>query len=139
MSETSKRLEDLHPAFLPVAKAVLERAQKRVGDSVIRVAQTFRSMSDQAAAKAAGKSKVNLGWHQFGLAFDVAIITPHGTYVADGDDPRYAMVGQAAIEHGCVWGGNWVSFKDAAHVEWHPGFSLAQYVAWLDAHRVTTA
>lgn len=137
MTDTSKRLEDLHPAFLPVARAVLEDAQKRVGDSIVRVVQTFRSVADQAAAKAAGKSKVSLGWHQFGLALDVAIITPEGAYITDGNDTRYALVGAAAMDHGCIWGGNWIHFKDAAHVEWHPGFTLDQYLAWLDGHRVT--
>jgi hypothetical protein len=135
----SRDREDLHPLFRPVFDAVLEESRKRLGDSTLRVAETFRSPADQAAAKAAGKSRVTIGWHQFGLAFDVAIISPEGAYVTDGNDPRYALVGQVAVEHGCVWGGNWISFKDAAHVEWHPGFTLGQYMAWLDTHRVVTA
>lgn len=135
----SSKIEDLHPLFRPVAASILAETQKRVGDSTVRFANTFRSLADQATALAAGKSKVSLGWHQFGLAFDVAIISPEGVYIADGQDERYTMFGQEAVKAGCVWGGNWHGFPDPAHAEFHPGFALSHYIAWLGEHKVAVA
>lgn len=136
---TSNRLEDLHPLFQPIAQAIIADCEMTIGKGLIRPAVTFRSMADQAAAKAAGLSKVNLGWHQMGLAMDVAVLTPEGAYVKDGEDGRYRTFGMVAVKHGCVWGGNWTNFKDYPHCEWHPNFTLTQYLAWLGAHAVATA
>lgn len=138
----SSLLQDLHPIFQPVARAILEDCAALLMDkhpgSTIKPAVTFRSMSDQAAAKAAGLSQVNLGWHQMGLALDVAILGPQGQYVTDGEDERYALFGRAALQHDCIWGGHW-THPDWDHAEFHPGFTLAQYLAWLDEHKVATA
>lgn len=128
---------DLHPAFQPVARAVLADAQvdveKLSPGSIVRPAVTFRETAAQLAAKAAGLSHVSIGWHQYGLAVDAAVIAPGGSYVSDGKDPRYAIVGAAAKRHGCIWGGDWHD-PDWDHFEWHPGFTLAIYQAWLREH-----
>lgn len=137
----SSSLADLHPIFRPVASRILAEAGERIAESsegIIRPAVTFRTVSEQATAKAAGLSQVNLGWHQMGLALDVAIITKEGSYVKDGTDPRYAVFGEVARKHDCIWGGDW-NHPDWDHCEFHPGFTLAQYIAWLDEHRVVTA
>lgn len=137
----SSNLADLHPIFRPIASAILAEAGERiadVSDGLIRPAVTFRTVSDQATAKAAGLSQINLGWHQFGLALDVAIITKEGSYVKDGTDLRYAIFGEVAMKQGCIWGGSW-THPDWDHAEFHPGFTLAQYIAWLEEHRVVTA
>lgn len=143
MTDTSRHLTDLNPLFQPIAAEILELAQNRVAakfsSSIVRPSVTFRSVSDQAAAKSAGKSKVSLGWHQFGLALDVAVINAEGVYVSDGRDERYRIFGMAAMEHGAIWGGNWPNFPDPGHCEYHPNFTLAQYLAWLDDHRVALA
>jgi hypothetical protein len=142
VTETSRRLEDLHPMFQPIAREILELAQNRITakfpGSIVRPATTWRSMTDQAIALAAGKLKVRMGWHQVGLALDAAVITPEGLYVRDGKDERYTIFGLAAIEHGCVWGGSWQRFPDPPHAEYHPGFSFDQYLAWLKEHPVVT-
>jgi D-alanyl-D-alanine carboxypeptidase len=134
----SSNLDDLHPLFRLVAQGIIHDTNEKIAPSIIRPAVTFRSMTDQAAAKAAGLSKVSLGWHQMGLALDVAVITPDGMYVADGSDPRYTTFGTAAMVRGCVWGGSW-NEPDYDHCEFHPNFTLTQYLAWLDSHKVVTA
>jgi len=138
----SNRLEDLHPLFQPIAKAILQETQAEFDEhypgSTIRAADTFRLMTAQAAAVAAGLSRVAIGWHQFGLAVDGSVITREGAYVKDGADPRYRLFGLAAIRHGCIWGGTW-THPDWDHIEWHPGFTLQQYTSWLDAHKVGAA
>jgi len=57
-------------------------------------------------------------------------------YAADIIDSRYAWsekpetkkfwqaLGKAAKEQGLYWGGDWVSFKDWAHVQMHPNSKL---------------
>lgn len=134
----SGSIADLHPLFQPIAMKILDECEWTVGKGLIRPAVTFRSMADQAAAKAAKLSQVSLGWHQFGLAMDVAVLTPEGKYVTDGEDGRYTTFGMVAMKHGCIWGGSWTK-SDPDHCEWHPNFSLSQYLAWLDSHKVATA
>lgn len=134
----SNNLADLHPLFLPIAQSILADACDRIGPSVAKAAVTFRTVSDQQLAKANGLSQVSLGWHQFGLAMDVAIITPEGSYVSNGEDDRYRIFGEIVTAHGCIWGGNW-THPDWDHAEWHPNFTLTQYLTWLDAHKVATA
>ena len=133
----SNLLSDLHPCFRPIAQAILADAQHDISDGLIRPSVTFRSLADQAAAKAAGLSQLSIGFHQFGLAMDVVFINANGQYVSDGADPRYAAFGRAVIAHGCTWGGQWT------HPDWDhcqiAGFTVAQYMAWLDAHKVATA
>lgn len=134
----SSNLTDLHPLFLPIAQAILNDTNQRIGTSSVRPAVTFRTVADQAQAKANGLSRVSLGWHQFGLAMDVAVITEAGVYVADGTDDRYKVFGDCVRKNGCIWGGDW-NHPDWDHCEWHPSFTLTQYLNWLDAHKVATA
>jgi D-alanyl-D-alanine carboxypeptidase len=139
----SADLADLNPLFQPIARAILAETQERLGGdapgaSRVRAAVTFRNLIDQAAAKASGRSRVSLGLHQFGFALDVAIIDPNGEYVTNGEDPRYALFGEVAKSHGCIWGGDW-SDPDWDHCNMDLGMSATEYAAWIDAHRVVTA
>lgn len=141
MSGTSRSISDLHPLFQPIAREILALAQNRITakfpGSIIKPSTTFRTLSAQATVLAAGKSTVPRGYHQYGLAMDVAIINPEGAYVTEGKDERYRIFGMAAMEHGCIWGGNWQRFPDASHCEYHPEFNLETLMSWLDEHRVT--
>ena len=84
----------------------------------------WRSVTVQARLYAEGKSKVKFSFHNAQL--------PDGTpnaYAADIIDARYAWnaeaessgfwkaLGAAAKLQGLVWGGDWVSFRDWAHVQ----------------------
>jgi len=149
MTETSNKTSDLNPLFLPIALDILLESQAKITKvspgSIIRASTTLRSMADQAMKRAAGLSSVRLGWHQVGLAMDVAVITPAGAYVRKGDDPRYSIFGEVAKSHGCIWGGDWKVHPDGTggpdydHCEWHPGFTLQHYLAWLNLTRVVSA
>src|SRR5689334_17659272 len=101
----SARFEDLDPIFEPIARQIILDAQERITEefagSAIRPAVTFRSLSAQLEAKAAGKSDLTIGMHNFGRAMDVAVIGANGDYILDGADRRYAIFGQVAKEHGC--------------------------------------
>lgn len=89
-----------------------------------RLMETFRSKERQADLEAGGKSKVKVGWHNYGLAVDFGLFGDMGVYITDGDHPAYLACGQVAEAFGCVWGGRWTGFKDSGHIEWHPGKTL---------------
>lgn len=137
----SRQFEDLQPIFQPIARAILGEARRRGIDA--RLGDTWRTRPEQAAREAAGDSKVKLGWHNVGLAFDFLIFRG-GRYIADGNDPQYAEVGEIGRSKGCVWGGDWDirpdipgKQRDAGHLEWHPGFSFQLYLSWLNTHSLT--
>lgn len=141
-SGVSMSTDDLHPLFKPIADDILSQAQAKITPlypgSTIRPDVTLRSMADQAAALAAGLTTLKLGWHQFGFAMDVAVLAANGSYVKDGEDVRYALFGRVAMDNGCVWGGSWHN-PDWDHCEYHPGFTLQQYLAWLTTVKTVTA
>lgn len=56
-------------------------------------------------------------WHGFGLAFDV-ISTSRGWDVWDDPD-WYEPVVATYKSHGLHWGGDWTSFQDRPHFQWH--------------------
>ncbi len=93
----------------------------------------WRSVTVQAKLFAEGKSKVKFSFHNAQL--------PDGTpnaYAADIIDARYAWtaeaessgfwkaLGVAAKAQGLVWGGDWVSFRDWAHVQLVANSELAK-------------
>ena len=93
----------------------------------------WRSVTVQARLFAEGKSKVKFGFHN--------AQKPDGTpnaYAADIIDSRYAWnkeaersgfwkaLGAAAKAQGLVWGGDWVSFRDWAHVQLVANSELAR-------------
>jgi hypothetical protein len=59
-------------------------------------------------------------WHGFGLAFDV--ISKSRGWDAWEDPDWYEPVVATYKSHGLHWGGDWKSFRDAPHFQWHvPG------------------
>src|SRR5437899_1999096 len=97
-----------------------------------RVLETLRSEQRQKDLQASGASLVKFGWHQVGLALVWACFRD-GQYITDGNDRLYEQCGQVAEALGCVWGGRWGRLKDSGHWEYHPGFTLAQF---LDGHKI---
>lgn len=133
----SSLISDLDPVFQPVARAILVEAQARItavspGSRILPLS-TWRTLAEQAADKAAGSSPLRIGYHNFGRAMDVKVLTPEGVYVTDGEDSRYAIFGQVAKEEGCVWGGDW-NDKDWDHCEQAGGLTFSEFYAWLRTH-----
>ena len=113
--------------------ALSAEEQKHV---VIRVLETGRTQKRQRDLRKSGASKVNLGWHNVGLATDIGVLID-GAYQTDDAKGYYLRFGLLAMAFGFRWGGNWDQDKnigeggenDLGHVEYHPGFTLAQYIA----------
>lgn len=62
-------------------------------------------------------------WHNFGLAFDVV---PFVNGKAVWDSPFWNRIGDLGKRVGLFWGGDFQSFKDNPHFEFHPDLTLAK-------------
>jgi hypothetical protein len=126
-----RRIEALRPEAQSVCREFLRRCRDESGIDV-RLHETFRHPQRQEELQKAGASGVRLGWHNFGLAWDFGVYED-GRYVGDGEDPRYDRCGDVAVSLGCKWPifivRNGKKVRDSGHVEYHPGFTLAQLQA----------
>ena len=140
----SRNTKDLHPEFRPLAEATI--AQARNEGIVLRVTSTARSTTTQARLLREGKTTVPFSYHNAGLAFDYIVGTPEvdrpEPWFPQGNEPQYmrdvwdqnmkrvADIGKAVARnrtgHRMIWGGDWRSFHDPFHLEWHPRLTLAE-------------
>lgn len=106
----------------------------------VHVTDTLRTADEQAKAQAAGLSDVSVGWHNFGLAWDFAVMDDKGVYVTDGSHPAYVACGTVGAALGCRYPIILKSGRpDADHIEYHPGVTLQQMIAADEAARNLTA
>lgn len=126
---SEKTIATLLPAVKPYAYALIERARNR--DITIRIISGLRTYAEQDALYAQGRTlpgaivtnaRGGYSNHNFGIAFDVGVF--NGTkYIPDS--PAYHAVGMLGVELGLEWGGNWVSFTDAAHFQLRPQWAVS--------------
>src|SRR5882757_2893759 len=119
-------LNTLHPKFRPSAIAAWTEAQAAMPANVqIIVVQGLRSFAESDALFAQGrtkpgpivtKAKAGQSYHNYGLAFDFAMVT-------DGHDdetvgPNWLAVVAIMEAHGMTWGGHFPEgFHDNPHFE----------------------
>ena len=82
-----------------------------------KVTVTWRDAADQNKAHAEGLSNAGAGesphnctdeeGNPASCAWDFAIYNDDGSYVTNGEDPRYARAGAIAEGLGLIWGGRW--------------------------------
>jgi len=86
-----------------------------------RVAEGLRTIEQQQEKIDLNRSSLkdpNNSKHVQGLAVD--IIDSRYGWSGKASDLNFQFwqdLGEAAQEVGCIWGGNWKSFKDVAHVQ----------------------
>ncbi|CAD5373251.1 Peptidoglycan-binding protein [Rubrivivax sp. A210] len=117
-----KKLRSMHPQLSQKVQAVL--VALRDAGFQPKVYYGWRSVEVQQRLFLAGNSKVRFSFHN--------VQKPDGTplsHAADIIDARYAWspqaessgfwqaLGAAAKKEGLIWGGDWVSFRDWAHVQ----------------------
>jgi peptidoglycan L-alanyl-D-glutamate endopeptidase CwlK len=126
----SRSLDDLHPLVADKAKQVVELAGAE-GIEIL-VTSTLRTFEEQADLFAIGRTKPGNkvtnakpgeSWHNFGLAFDVVSLV-NGKAV--WNSPFWSRIAELGKQAGLVWGGDFKSFKDKPHFEFHPYLSLAE-------------
>jgi peptidoglycan LD-endopeptidase CwlK len=64
-------------------------------------------------------------WHEFGLAFDVAVMGPNGNPTWPNDVALWSRIGAAGKAAGLQWGGDFTTLTDRPHFEFHPGVTLS--------------
>lgn len=125
-------LGTLHPKFKPIALAAWTEAQAAMPPNVkIIVVQGLRTFAESDALYAQGRTapgpivtKAGAGqsYHNYGLAFDFAMVT-------DGKDdntvgPNWLKVVSIMESHGMTWGGHFPEgFHDDPHFENRYGFN----------------
>lgn len=120
---TDNNINDLCPELLAIYRQwMMECIAAGLG---VKAIVTWRSSSDQNAAKAKGLSNASAGQsphnccdddgNPFSKAFDFAVFED-GTYITDGRDDRYTQAGEIGEKLGLTWGGRW-SHPDFDHLE----------------------
>ena len=80
------------------------------------ITSSLRSQSEQDALVRAGKSRTYKSYHLKGQAFDVDLAGVDRNSVTETAWRTISRVFESA---GFVWGGNWKSFVDKGHFEYH--------------------
>lgn len=126
-----KKLQSMHPELRPKVEKVLQALAARGFQP--KVFYGWRSVAVQMQLYFKGNSKVKFSFHN--------AQHPDGTpnaYAADIVDSRFGWapeaeetgfwkaLGEEAKKQGLVWGGDWVTFRDWAHVQLVPNGELAR-------------
>ncbi|MGG3893190.1 LysM peptidoglycan-binding domain-containing protein [Geobacillus stearothermophilus] len=131
LEKAEKKLQGVHPVVVAKARQLIEEAY-REGINVI-ITQGLRTVEEQNALYAQGRTKPGkivtnakggYSYHNFGLAFDFAILNPDGS-VSWNVDEKWKRVAQIGKSLGLEWGGDWKDFKDYPHFQYTFGLSLA--------------
>ncbi|WP_171661462.1 M15 family metallopeptidase [Geobacillus sp. BMUD] len=131
LERADKKLVGVHPIVATKARQLISQAYKE-GINII-ITQGFRSIEEQNELYAQGrtkpgkivtKAKGGYSYHNFGLAFDFAVLNPDGS-VNWNVDAKWKRVGQLGKSLGLEWGGDWEDFKDYPHFQYTFGLSLA--------------
>lgn len=121
---TDANIQDLCPDLLTLYREWLMRCN--AAGLAVKVAVTWRSPSEQNAAKAAGLSNaaanesphncLNPDGEPASKAFDFACFGENGEYITDGADDRYMQAGEIAEDLGLEWAGRWPK-PDFDHIQ----------------------
>lgn len=124
----------LHPSVQPKARETLQRAIN-VGIPLV-VTQTYRDPAEQARLYAQGRTAPGpvvtnappgWSWHEYRLAFDVAVLDPRtGRPSWPEDAALWKRIGDAGKAAGLEWGGNWTGIVDRPHFQHTGGLTMAQ-------------
>ena len=127
-----ERLDGLQEEARDRAYTLYERAEREgLG---ICIVSGLRTYAEQAALYAQGRSKAGKivtnaepgeSYHNFGLAFDFAVMMKSGALVWDPEHPDWKGFVRLAKDGGFAWGGDWTSFRDYPHLQLATAPSLA--------------
>lgn len=127
---SAKNISSLDGKTAKLATELLRRLHHK--GYTFKAIDGFRSREQQdrlyaqgrtTAGKIVTKAKGGYSWHNFGLAFDIALF--------DGktiiwDSPAYTTAGKIGEEIGLKWGGRFKTLVDKPHFERPNGRTLAQ-------------
>jgi peptidoglycan L-alanyl-D-glutamate endopeptidase CwlK len=131
LEKADKKLKGVHPLVAAKARQLITAAYKE-GINII-ITQGLRTIEEQNELYAQGRTKPGKivtnakggeSYHNFGLAFDFAVLNADGS-VNWKVDEKWKRVGQLGKSLGLEWGGDWKKFKDYPHFQYTFGLSLA--------------
>ena len=127
-----QRLEGLQPEMRKLAEKAFAKASAQKVD--VFVVSALRTYAEQQALYAAGSrrrrativtnAKPGESYHNFGLAFDFAVVK-NGRAVWDENHPDWKAFVAIGKGLGLEWGGDWSTFKDYPHLQQGNAPSLA--------------
>lgn len=121
----------LHECIQERARELIRRAAEE-GIALV-VTQGLRTFAEQQALYDQGRTKPGKivtnappgsSWHNFGLAFDVAELVA-GKYHYPSDLAWWTHIGELGKALELDWGGDFHTFVDRPHFEYHPHLRLA--------------
>ncbi|WP_084177458.1 LysM peptidoglycan-binding domain-containing protein [Geobacillus vulcani] len=131
LEKAEAKLKDVHPVVADKARQLITAAY--IGGINVIITQGLRTIEEQNELYAQGRTKPGkivtnakggYSYHNFGLAFDFAILNPDGS-VSWNVDEKWKRVGAIGKSLGLEWGGDWKDFKDYPHFQYTFGLSLA--------------
>ena len=124
-----KKLSSLDRRMRPKVERVLE-ALKEEGYQP-KIFYAWRSVAKQLEIFNEGNSKVKFSFHNAQKqnekpnAYAVDIIDKRWGWEKEAErNGFWGALGIAAKDEGLYWGGDWISFKDWAHVQFYPNYML---------------
>lgn len=117
------RLSLVYPGLAQKVRDMAAQLEEEAID--IRVTQGLRTMEEQDALYAKGRTasgaivtnaKAGTSWHNFGLAVDVAPLTPRGIDW-NTSDPVWSRIVGVGVFFGLVAGAEWRTFPDWPHFQ----------------------
>jgi peptidoglycan L-alanyl-D-glutamate endopeptidase CwlK len=134
------RIALLHPKVRQEAEMILNEVEaKLTGKATIRISQGLRTIAEQDALYAQGRTKPGKvvtnarggsSYHNYGLAVDFVLLVNNQIswdMKSDWDGDKVAdwmEVVQIFQKYGWEWGGNWKTMKDYPHFQKTFGYSI---------------
>lgn len=149
---TLERIQLMHPAVREeVTRMYGKICEALTGRAICRFTHTLRTFDEQGELYAQGRSKhgkivtnakPGQSYHNYGLAFDIALIidgkTASWDMVKDFDGDKvsdWMEVVNICKSHGWKWGGDFKSFKDYPHFEKTFGLNWPELQARYNARQ----
>lgn len=125
-----KKLASLEPSFRPKIERVI--AKLKADGFQPKIVFGWRSVQVQAKLKREGKTKVSFSFHNAQKpdgtpnAWAVDIVDTRWAWNEPDCHKFFRALGDAGKAEGLVWGGDWVSFRDWAHLQGRQNGELRQ-------------
>jgi len=144
----SRKLEDLHWYVKDLAEELLLKVKEKLNLNII-IYFTIRTFQEQNEIYAQGRTKPGKivtnakggqSYHNFGLAFDLAVLKPNKTIdwnqtadINDDDLPDYDQIGEIAEDMGLEWGKRFTNLAgDFGHFQVSFGFKIKELLAFYN-------
>lgn len=130
----SRNLDDLLPKVKVMCEKFISRCKEQGVD--VLITSTYRDNESQAALYAQGRTtpgkivtnaRAGESFHNYHCAFDfVPIVNGKAVW---NDLALFRKCGEIGKSCGLEWAGDWISFKEYAHLQYSGGLKLADLKA----------